>query len=610
MSNIAKINFSAEEINTKLAKAIDAEYVNKAVDSTNNIFIRYSAYANGTGMTEEWSEGQNYIGFATGQTAPTDKGGYEWVLSLKGEKGNDGKDGQDSAGLAEFSPNLVNPAEFEYGVYINGYGELVELSYFITTGYIRVNGGQTYYIHLEAGGYNLTGYTEDKTHIGLVESSSSKREVLLPDNVAYVRLACSKVTMERLAIYNSNIEGYIPYYKRLREDVEIINQIDNTLSIEGKAADAKAIGEITKAVPKIEECWKYKGKGVTVDAHAINGDVVTTSPEYNYCVTELIPVKSGDRFALCYGMYITRYDAYKKWLDTVDISNAENFYGNERIFDYTVTDEAYIRVSMIYDYDFCATSRLDDRAYEVLCLGDSIFGNNPKPYDIPTLIQNVTGLKSANCGFGGTTARTHHWERYAPLSFHNIADCIASGDFSTIDIDWAQYGDHVFKRAVDILKAIDYSKLKVLSVAFGTNDWNLATNTDKIDNAENRLDVTTYKGALRHGIEAVLTAYPHILICLLSPLYRTWSNDSSDHKIVDDDSDNRTNAHNVKLMDYVTAMKEVAEEYHLPFFDNYSTMGINRITAPSILRDGTHLNYYAGVERVGGKIAEEINSII
>ena len=47
-------------------------------DKGDNAFIRYSANADGTDFTEEWSEGQSYIGFATGQTAPTDKGGYTW----------------------------------------------------------------------------------------------------------------------------------------------------------------------------------------------------------------------------------------------------------------------------------------------------------------------------------------------------------------------------------------------------------------------------------------------------------------------------------------------------------------------------------------------------
>lgn len=43
-------------------------------------FIRYSAYPDGTGLTEEWTGGQSYIGFATGTTAPTDKEAYKWSL--------------------------------------------------------------------------------------------------------------------------------------------------------------------------------------------------------------------------------------------------------------------------------------------------------------------------------------------------------------------------------------------------------------------------------------------------------------------------------------------------------------------------------------------------
>lgn len=43
-------------------------------------FIRYSAHADGTDFTEERGEGQDYIGIATGQTAPTDKSEYVWCM--------------------------------------------------------------------------------------------------------------------------------------------------------------------------------------------------------------------------------------------------------------------------------------------------------------------------------------------------------------------------------------------------------------------------------------------------------------------------------------------------------------------------------------------------
>ena len=55
-------------------------------------FIRYSAHADGMNFTETWSEGQNYIGFATGQKAPTTPEGYVWSEFV----GKDGQDGKDS----------------------------------------------------------------------------------------------------------------------------------------------------------------------------------------------------------------------------------------------------------------------------------------------------------------------------------------------------------------------------------------------------------------------------------------------------------------------------------------------------------------------------------
>lgn len=44
-----------------------------------SVFIRYSSSADGTDFTDTWSEGQGYMGVATGQTAPTDKTKYNWL---------------------------------------------------------------------------------------------------------------------------------------------------------------------------------------------------------------------------------------------------------------------------------------------------------------------------------------------------------------------------------------------------------------------------------------------------------------------------------------------------------------------------------------------------
>ena len=53
-----------------------------------SIFVRYSANADGTNFTEEWSSGKSYIGIATGQIAPTDKSGYNWMFIGEGAGGS------------------------------------------------------------------------------------------------------------------------------------------------------------------------------------------------------------------------------------------------------------------------------------------------------------------------------------------------------------------------------------------------------------------------------------------------------------------------------------------------------------------------------------------
>lgn len=55
------------------------KYNRAATLTAEKLFIRFSANADGTDFKSTWAEGRNYIGVATGQTAPTDKSGYTWA---------------------------------------------------------------------------------------------------------------------------------------------------------------------------------------------------------------------------------------------------------------------------------------------------------------------------------------------------------------------------------------------------------------------------------------------------------------------------------------------------------------------------------------------------
>lgn len=88
--------FFAEELDVNLkykisnARALyivneDARVAGKTGADGNSVFIRYSANEDGTDFTATWQSGQNYIGFAVGQEAPTEKTGYTWSLFSAGD---------------------------------------------------------------------------------------------------------------------------------------------------------------------------------------------------------------------------------------------------------------------------------------------------------------------------------------------------------------------------------------------------------------------------------------------------------------------------------------------------------------------------------------------
>lgn len=64
---------------TMLRAEAAADRVAQSVNG-DNVYIRYAAYADGTGYVAEWRKGLNYIGVAVGLEEPTDKSGYEWSV--------------------------------------------------------------------------------------------------------------------------------------------------------------------------------------------------------------------------------------------------------------------------------------------------------------------------------------------------------------------------------------------------------------------------------------------------------------------------------------------------------------------------------------------------
>ena len=220
----------------------------------------------------------------------------------------------------------------------------------------------------------------------------------------------------------------------------------------------------------------------------------------------------------------------------------------------------------------------------IVNFGDSIFGNRRPPNDISTEIARLTGATVHNCGFGGCRMSSYSGN-WGAFSMYSLADAISNNDWTLQDTAVSQTGwgmPNYFPKALNLLKSIDFSKVDIITIAYGTNDF---ASGKGLSDAENNKDTTTFAGALRYSIETLLSAYPHLKIFVCTPIYRFWLDDNGEFSA---DSDTKTLG-GVKLTEYVAKTKEVAEEYHIPYIDNYN-IGMNKFNRSLYFSatDGTH----------------------
>lgn len=234
--------------------------------------------------------------------------------------------------------------------------------------------------------------------------------------------------------------------------------------------------------------------------------------------------------------------------------------------------------------------------------GDSIFGNARPPEDVSTYLAEKTGAEVLNCAFGGCRMAIHnqlgHWNAFTMV---NLAQAIASGDY-TVQDEALNYDDRTSyaEEPLSVIKSTDFSTVNILTIAYGANDF---TSNISLDNTENPYDTTTLAGALRTSVESLLTAYPNLRIFILSSTYRFYIDDNNEYT---EDSNTRTNGNNVTISEFNAKLKEVAEEYNLPFIDNYN-IGIGKFNRYQYFNanDGAH-HKETGRKLIAEHLAKEL----
>ena len=259
---------------------------------------------------------------------------------------------------------------------------------------------------------------------------------------------------------------------------------------------------------------------------------------------------------------------------SIHTNNAEGLSVNWSKWEKVVTEDTIKNALGSVDTTF------SNKGYTIVNMGDSLFGNVQDDTSISSFLGNSTGATIYNCGFGGGRMSTHYtpWDAF---SMHNLANSIATGDYTNQDT-YATHSEvpEYFVESVNRLKNIDFSKVDILTINYGINDF---TAGKTIDDSGNSYNVDTYAGALRHSIEKLLKAYPNMRIVLITPCWSYWKENGS----YSYDSDTHSVSGNL-LHSFVEKCQEIAQDYHLPVVNPYDDLGVNKFNCATFSEDGIH----------------------
>ena len=241
------------------------------------------------------------------------------------------------------------------------------------------------------------------------------------------------------------------------------------------------------------------------------------------------------------------------------------------------------------------------RNKNLVCFGDSLTDNGfLVGDDVATYLKYKTGAGTIfDAGFGGCQMAKHNTDYYDPFSMYRLAYAIANDDWSEQEdvLSLSPIPGHADLK-IRLLKEIDFSKVDLITIAYGTNDW---ANDVVIDNQSDQMDTDTLCGALRYSIDQLQTAFPQLKIVVLSCPWRCRASGST----IISDSDTDVNTNGDTLIDMNDALKDVAKEYHLDFIDLYYTTSFNRLTYSAFYQDEIHQGT-AGREAIADIISRNV----
>ena len=225
----------------------------------------------------------------------------------------------------------------------------------------------------------------------------------------------------------------------------------------------------------------------------------------------------------------------------------------------------------------------------------------------PEMAAELTGMECVvNAGFGGCRWGEHPSEGYTSFSMHKIAKAIVTNDWSEQESSarLLQSTHKKWAAKIEKLKGIDWNTIDYITIAYGTNDFaggvEIGNDTDGLGGLNDASNITL-KGAVNYSLKQILTAYPHIQIIVMLPIYRVFVDESP---IVD--SNSYKNWKDKTLLDYRDAIAEMARKVNINILDLYGAMGVNLYNYQHYLDSGGTHPTYDGYRKMGHMVAGHI----
>lgn len=239
-------------------------------------------------------------------------------------------------------------------------------------------------------------------------------------------------------------------------------------------------------------------------------------------------------------------------------------------------------------------------AAKIIVFGDSVMGEVRDETSVPAQLGQLLEETVYNAALGGTCAARVEPERRLDytkdsLSLVGLAKSVEAEEFGVQQsIMMRESNTEYFEEAVDGLAAVDFSKVELVLLQQGINDYHAGV---PIESLSDPYDGRTFKGAFRTAVRCLRRANPSLRIYIVTPTY-TWYPQTGR---TCEEADYGGGV----LEEYVNAQLELAEELNVGVIDVYHDFYPHGRWEDWELysRDGLHPNE-AGREKLAMRIAE------